>query len=198
MVDHGVEERQRNCLENWSPHHDTSVEYPHGFSPTPNLVGGAPFQSNEKGHVTAAETSTPTTGVSAPAPESRAAPEMVGAGPGTGGVYKGPGNYNMIDPHEIQDINSSGDHFWEHHGNTKEDYMNLASKLPEVQKELESGKTLDEIKQNPDLHDTAAAYYNPDKMIHVYKDEDGYHFEDDGRHRLEAAKEVGCDVPVKG
>ena len=197
MVDHGVEERQKNCLQNMTPHHDTSVDYPHGFTPTPNLVGGEAFQSNGNTHQTAAEASTPTTnpGLSAAGPP--AAPQTVGSGPGQGGVYRGPGNYNMIDPHEIQDINSLGDNFWNHHGNTKEDYMNLASKLPEVQEQLASGKTLDEIKQNPELHDTAAAYYNPDKMIHVYQDENGYHFEDDGRHRLEAAKEVGCDVPVR-
>lgn len=105
--------------------------------------------------------------------------------------------YQIIDAQEIKNINDSGENFWNHHGNTKEDYMKLASKLPEIQKELDAGKTFDEIKENPDLHDALIAYYSDDKMIRVIQDKNGsYQFEDDGRHRVIAAQEFGYKIPV--
>ena len=105
--------------------------------------------------------------------------------------------YQIIDAQEIKNINDSGENFWNHHGNTKEDYMKLASKLPEIQKELDAGKTFDEIKENPDLHDALIAYYSDDKMIRVIQDKNGsYQFEEDGRHRVMAAQEFGYKIPV--
>ncbi|MCD7865208.1 MAG: hypothetical protein LUG54_04195, partial [Clostridiales bacterium] len=105
--------------------------------------------------------------------------------------------YETIPASEISGINNTGEHFWNHHANTKDDYMDLASKLPEVQEQLANGVSLDEIKQNPDLRDCAAAYYDDDKMIQVIKTENGYEFQDDGRHRATAAQELGYDIPVK-
>lgn len=87
--------------------------------------------------------------------------------------------------------------FWNHHGNSKESYMALAEKLPEVQKEFNSGKSYDEIHSNPELRDCVSAYYAPDKMIQAQQAGGKYEFIDDGRHRLEAARELGCDVPVQ-
>ena len=88
--------------------------------------------------------------------------------------------------------------FWNHKSNTKEDYMNLASKLPEVQEQLNSGKTLNEVKEDPELRDCARAYYDPDKMVRVRENDNGdYEFEDDGRHRVAAAQELGYDIPVQ-
>ena len=87
--------------------------------------------------------------------------------------------------------------FWNHHGNSKESYMALAEKLPEVQKEFNSGKSYDEIHSNPELRDCVSAYYAPDKMIQAQQAGSKYEFIDDGRHRLEAARELGCDVPVQ-
>lgn len=88
--------------------------------------------------------------------------------------------------------------FWNHHQNTKEDYINLAERLPDVQEELNSGKSIDEIKANPELHDCVAAYYDPDKMVRVRENENGiYEFEDEGRHRVAAAKELGYDMPIQ-
>ena len=43
IVDAGVAERQNNCIENGTPHHDISITYSAGFDPTPDLVGGQPF-----------------------------------------------------------------------------------------------------------------------------------------------------------
>ena len=87
--------------------------------------------------------------------------------------------------------------FWNHHGNDKESYMQLAEKLPQVQSEFDSGKTYDEISSNPELHDCVNAYYAPDKMICAEEKDGKYEFVDDGRHRLAAAQELGYDVPVQ-
>ena len=90
------------------------------------------------------------------------------------------------------------DQFWNHHGNTKEDYMRIAEGIPDVQQVLDSGKSLDEIKQDPDLKDTAHAYFDPENMIKVEQQADGsYSFADDGRHRIAAAQEMGYDIPVQ-
>lgn len=110
-------------------------------------------------------------------------------------------NVETIDANEIDMTYARGmedDHFWEHHGNTKEDYTKLAEKLPDVQEELANGKSLDELKENPEYKDTINAYYNPDNMVKVEKREDGtYEFQDDGRHRVKAAQEAGAKIPVE-
>lgn len=88
--------------------------------------------------------------------------------------------------------------FWNHHGNTKEDYIKLAEKIPDVQYALDQGKTLDEIKKDPELRDTAYAYFDPKNMVKVEQQEDGtYSFADDGRHRIAAAQELGYKIPVE-
>ena len=105
--------------------------------------------------------------------------------------------FTMIDPNEIKGIDSSSDRFWDHRGNTKEDYTNLASHLPELQEQLNRGVTPEDIANDPSLRDTYNAYYNPDNMVKVEKRDGEYHFQDDGRHRVEAAKELGYDIPVE-
>lgn len=103
-----------------------------------------------------------------------------------------------VNPESIFDIRyADSPNFWNHHGNTKEDYMELASYLPEIQERLKNGESLDSIRMDDNLANTVNAYYNEDKMIQVVKYEDGYQFQDDGRHRLLAAQESGYDVPVK-
>ncbi|MBQ6386421.1 MAG: hypothetical protein IJJ38_09680, partial [Lachnospiraceae bacterium] len=114
------------------------------------------------------------------------------------GVQAGPSaDYETVPASSIQGVDSSGEHFWNHHGNTKDDYMNLASRLPEVQEQLGRGVPLEEIKKDPELRDCAAAYYNPDKMIAVERGPNGLEFQDDGRHRVAAAQELGYDIPVR-
>ena len=105
-------------------------------------------------------------------------------------------NASDIDMTYAQGMDS--DQFWNHHGNTKEDYMRIAEGIPDVQQALDSGKSLDEIKQDPDLKDTAHAYFDPENMIKVEQQADGsYSFADDGRHRIAAAQELGYEIPVQ-
>lgn len=87
--------------------------------------------------------------------------------------------------------------FWEHHGNDKEVYMKLAENIPEVQEQLDSGKSLEEIREDPKLSDTVTAYFDPKNMVKVEEQPDGsYAFQDDGRHRVAAAQELGYEIPV--
>ena len=112
-----------------------------------------------------------------------------------------PDNCVMVNASDIDMTYAQGmdsDQFWNHHGNTKEDYMRIAEGIPDVQQVLDSGKSLDEIKQDPDLKDTAHAYFDPENMIKVEQQADGsYSFADDGRHRIAAAQEMGYDIPVQ-
>lgn len=105
--------------------------------------------------------------------------------------------YATISANDIQGVDSSGEHFWDHHGSNKEDFTEIASKLPDVQEQLDNGATIEEIRENPDLKPTVDAYYDPDNMVVVEKTEDGFRFQDNGRHRVAAARELGYDVPVK-
>ena len=111
-----------------------------------------------------------------------------------------PDNCVMVNASDIDMTYAQGmdsDQFWNHHGNTKEDYMRIAEGIPDVQQALDSGKSLDEIKQDPDLKDTAHAYFDPENMVKVEQQADGsYSFADDGRHRIAAAQELGYEIPV--
>ena len=132
-----------------------------------------------------------TTDVSTPSPESGkdvSATEL-------------PDNCVMVNASDIDMTYAQGmdsDQFWNHHGNTKEDYMRMAERIPDVQQALDSGKSFDEIKQDPELKDTAHAYFDPENMIKVEQQADGsYSFADDGRHRIAAAQEMGYEIPVE-
>lgn len=132
-----------------------------------------------------------TTDVSTPSPESGkdvSATEL-------------PDNCVMVNASDIDMTYAQGmdsDQFWNHHGNTKEDYMRMAERIPDVQQALDSGKSLDEIKQDPELKDAAHAYFDPENMIKVEQQADGsYSFADDGRHRIAAAQEMGYEIPVE-
>ena len=112
-----------------------------------------------------------------------------------------PDNCVMVNASDIDMTYAQGmdsDQFWNHHGSTREDYMRVAEKIPDVQQALDSGKSLDEIRQDPDLKDTANAYFDPENMIKVEQQADGnYSFTDDGRHRIAAAQEFGYEIPVE-
>ncbi len=91
-------------------------------------------------------------------------------------------------------------HFWDHkhHGMTKEDYMKIARKLPEVRMALESGQPLDVICENPELRNTANFYYDSKNMVKVNQKADGgLEYCSDGRHRIAAAQELGYEIPVE-
>lgn len=100
-----------------------------------------------------------------------------------------------IDLAHAQGMNN--DHFWKHHGNNKATYMEIAERIPDVQKALDSGNTVAELMQDPALKDTVKAYFFTPNMIQVKQCADGRVFYiDDGRHRIHAAAEFGFTIPV--
>ena len=100
-------------------------------------------------------------------------------------------NVNAAD---IKRYDSSREHFWEDHGRTKEQFLEIASHIPEVKERLSNGETLDSIKQDTKLESCVSSYF--EKPIQVEKFENCYMFVDDGRHRIAAAAELGHDIPV--
>ena len=107
----------------------------------------------------------------------------------------------IVDPSKIDMSTALGmddPNFWNHHGNTYEGYLNMAKNIPEVQRRLDGGESLDSLKEDSELRDTAYNYFDDKDMVRVLKDQDGnYAFSGDGRHRIEAAKEAGVDMPAK-
>jgi len=90
----------------------------------------------------------------------------------------------------------SDEKFWSHHGNSKEIYMELASKIPEVREQLASGHSLEDIKADEKLRACASQYFSPDNMVRAYQYGDKYMFDGDGRHRVMAAQELGHEIPI--
>ena len=96
----------------------------------------------------------------------------------------------------ILDVDSSGEYFWQEHSLTKADYLALARDIPEVQQRMDSGASLEELKKDPRLGACATAYFDPAEMVKVEHDQNGFHFGDNGRHRIAAARELGINMPV--
>lgn len=105
-------------------------------------------------------------------------------------------NCLLVDASEITGIDFVNDDFWDHHGNTKKDYIDLASGLKEVQERLSQGETMDSLSNDDLLRRTVEKYYGSDNIIRVNKTENGYELDGDGRHRVMAARELGYSIPV--
>lgn len=103
-----------------------------------------------------------------------------------------------VPANEISGVDTSDPNFWNHHGYDKQNYMQLAENLPEVQSRLEQGATYEELRSDPALAATARAYYGPDTPITIEKQADGsLAFGSDGRHRIAAAQELGYNVDAQ-
>ncbi len=113
---------------------------------------------------------------------------------GEGSIENG---YTRISAKEIKDFNIGDQSFWDYKSTSKEKYFDMAKKIPEVEQGLRSGKSMEELRQNPELKDTVDAYFDEKNVIIVERDKDGYHFQDNGRHRVAAARELGIDIPVR-
>lgn len=76
-----------------------------------------------------------------------------------------------------------------------ESFLDSASHLPDVQKRIEEGESLDSIREDPSLSQTVSAYY--DRPLQVSETETGYELMDDGRHRINAAQDAHVTLPVE-
>ncbi len=89
--------------------------------------------------------------------------------------------------------------FWRQHesGGTQDSFVEIASHIPEVNELLQSGLTLDEIRENPSLERCADLYFDPSNIPTVVQSNGYYEFDTNGRHRILAAREAGYSIPVK-
>ena len=110
-----------------------------------------------------------------------------------------------ISPARIEGVNVGGDRemnnpeiFWNHHSNSRERYMEMASHIPEVQGRLAAGETLEQIRSGgSESLKACATYYFGSEMVKVTRADGYYSFNGDGRHRVLAARELGYEIPVR-
>lgn len=111
----------------------------------------------------------------------------------------------IISPSKIEGIHlgatemEDNGRFWSQHetGGTADSFKEIASHIPEVRSQLESGRSLSEIRANPDLCKCADIYFDPSNIPQVIKNDGYYEFYGNGRHRILAARELGYDIPVR-
>jgi hypothetical protein len=84
------------------------------------------------------------------------------------------------------------DGFWKHHGNDKERYIDLVKRYHEAVKYLDEGKRLED---NPVLDKAYRVFKNePIRLVEL----DGYYMvEENGRHRVAAAKELNISIEAE-
>lgn len=79
-------------------------------------------------------------------------------------------------------------------GKTMQDFMDIASHIPDVNEQLRNGRSLDDLLMDDVLGKCAAIYYADAPT--VYKGDGFYEFSRNGRHRILAARALGLSIPV--
>ena len=88
--------------------------------------------------------------------------------------------------------------FWEYQGRTKDEYLEMASHIPEIRDRLDKGESLENLMHDERLGDCARQYFGPDHMIRIEPSPDGrYEYSAGGSHRIAAAQELGLEIPVQ-
>lgn len=87
--------------------------------------------------------------------------------------------------------------FWGQHekNGTIESFMEIASHIPDVRRELALGRSLEDLSDDPELSKCTYLYFI-DKPT-VIENEGYYEFVRNGRHRILAARAVGHSIPVQ-
>lgn len=107
-----------------------------------------------------------------------------------------------IDPADVEGISftdremSNPDIFWNMRGYPKDNYLEIASHIPEVQQQLDQGKNLEEICSDPNLKTCAVLYFDPQNMVSAEKS-GPYYTIAGGRHRVLAARILGIRIPIR-
>lgn len=79
-------------------------------------------------------------------------------------------------------------------GKTMQDFMDIASHIPDVNEQLKNGRSLDDLLMDDVLGKCAAIYFADAPT--VYKGDGFYEFSSNGRHRILAARALGLSIPV--
>lgn len=94
-----------------------------------------------------------------------------------------------------EDRNSES--FWNQHKRSKEDYYELASHIPEIQKRLDMGENIENLYEHPILGACARCYFDPRDIPKVIQFKDTYISQGGNRHRILAAQDLGMNIFVK-
>ena len=93
--------------------------------------------------------------------------------------------------------------FWTQHdhsdGASMASFMEIASHIPEVKRELAKGRSLESIDQDPILGQCAALYFHPEyaNAPTLVKGDGYYEWNSNGRHRILAARALGYTFPMR-
>lgn len=91
--------------------------------------------------------------------------------------------------------------FWSQHqkDGTVDSFLEIASHIPEVKAQLDSGVPLSELEADPVLGDCASIYFNPNRPTAptLVKGNGFYEFQSNGRHRIIAARILGHSFPIR-
>ncbi|MBR3436893.1 MAG: hypothetical protein IKG97_03975 [Lachnospiraceae bacterium] len=120
-------------------------------------------------------------------------------------VHKDLGNgYVLVDPDSIDMSDAMGmddPNFWNHHANNQQDYYELVQNWGKVNDAMENGESLEAIRSSdyPDegMRKAANSFFNDNTITVTPNEQGGYRFDGDGRHRVQAAKDLGIDIPVR-
>lgn len=89
-------------------------------------------------------------------------------------------------------------HFWNHHGNTKKFYIDLAEQSKALHDEQCMGTIVKEIQSCEELKKLYNIYLSDQYCVKLYKYPNGkYLLVDDGRHRVAAAQILNIAIPAK-
>ncbi len=89
-------------------------------------------------------------------------------------------------------------HFWNHHGNDHNGYIELAQRSMVLYSKWLSGYNVTDLLNDEECCGVALEYLAENQIIKVYKYPDGmFSLAGDGRHRVAAAQELDVYVPVK-
>ena len=89
-------------------------------------------------------------------------------------------------------------YFWNHHGKSKESYIELAKKSEVIYEMWCNGISIVDIQKNEKLSELSTIYLSDQLCIKLYKYPNGkYLLLDDGRHRVAAAQKLNIVVPAK-
>ena len=78
--------------------------------------------------------------------------------------------------------------FWDHHGRSREAYLGLAEKYPQLQERLAAGAQVEDLKRDPELGHAAEFWYS-EEPVNLTKYGETY-FVEAGIHRVTLAKEL--------
>jgi hypothetical protein len=98
--------------------------------------------------------------------------------------------------HSSPDWNAESRNFWTHHGNDEQYYISMAEKYPKIKEEIAKGRTIEELKTDPELKEAVRFWYCQEsvRLIH-YKDT---YIVEEGLHRAELAKKYKLgNIPAR-